>query len=300
MKKQTATNDAARKAATEARLATMRANLDAIESCADAILSKGRQEINHAERLALLNLVNVGFHTSGKIEGVYSIDSTAACGFCARMRKAAYDNALMICGCCYAAADSWKEAAWRRHQLNARIMSQVLFTVDELTTLALPAAYALVRYNEDGDTVNVVMARNYLRIAAGRPEARFGYWYKNAPAVEAGLRAEGITCRDQLPKNVRFIHSSPLIGFPSAANWFDDAIFTVFPDQETTDAAIASGAHACNGRKCADCAFECYTMTRQASAIHIAEILRTNKARRAEILAAYNARKQQEAAAPQA
>ena len=294
--KKTITTDAAvRKAATEKRLASMRANLAALEKAAADILEKG-DSLTEADRRALLRLVNVAFHDSGKIEGIYSVDSTASCEFCARMIHAALDNILMICGCCYAAADAWKEAAWRRHQLNARILSTVLFTADELATLAIGE---LCRFNEDGDTVNETMARNYLRIIASHPATRFGYWYKNAPAVAAGLAAEGITTRDALPDNVRFIHSSALIGFPARECWFDDGIFTVYPDADTTLAAVAAGAHECNGRKCRStaCGAYCYLMHRRPEKpVHIAELLRCAASRRAAILAAYNARKAQQAA----
>lgn len=289
--------DAARKAATEKRLAAMRANLTTLENTAAAILAKGPANLTEQDRRNLLHIVNIAFHESGKIEGIWSIDSTAACDFCARMIKAAADNILMICGSCYAAADAWKEAAWRRHQLNARILSTVLFPAAELAALAIGD---LCRFNEDGDTVNVTMARNYIRIILTHQATRFGYWYKNAPAVEAGLHAEGITSREQLPDNARFIHSSALIGFPARATWFDDAIFTVYPDEKTTLAAVAAGAHECNGRKCrgAACGAFCYVMARRpADPVHVAEVLRCNASRRAAILAAYETRKAQEIAA---
>ena len=293
--KKTITTDAARKAATEKRLAAMRANLAALEKAAADILEKG-DSMTEADRRDLLRIVNIAFHESGKIEGIWSIDSTAACDFCSRMIQAAADNILMICGSCYAAADAWKEAAWRRHQLNARILSTVLFTADELAALAIGD---MCRFNEDGDTVNAIMARNYIRIILTHTASRFGYWFKNAPAVEAGLQAEGITCREQLPDNVRFIHSSALIGFPARACWFDDAIFTVYPDEKTTLAAVAAGAHECNGRKCrgSACGAFCYVMARRAAdPVHVAEVLRCAASRRAAILAAYNARKAQQAA----
>ena len=280
-------------AANAQRLETMRRNLAALEEKARGILAK-RDSMTAGDRLDLLRIVNVAYHDSGKIEGCFSVDSCAACEFCQKMIAAAADNILMICGCCYAAADSWKEAAWRRHQLNALIFSNVLFTVEELAIL--PVAGILCRFNEDGDTVNETMARNYIRMAAAHPVTHFGYWYKNAPAVAAGLAAEGITTRDALPENIRFIHSSALIGFPARAAWFDDAIFTVYPDAETTAAAIAAGAHECNGRRCRACGYTCYMMQRQAEPLHIAEYLRTNKAQRARIRAAYDARKAQQEA----
>lgn len=283
----TAELEAQKKAATARRLAKMRANLAKLEREAADIIAKGA-EMTQADRLRLLQLINIKLHEEGsKIADIFSIDSTAACEFCTAMRRSAEDNILMICRYCYAAADSWKEASWRRHQLNALILSTVLFTVEELATLPIGA---LCRFNEDGDTVNETMARNYIRIAIAHPGTRFGYWYKNAPAVEAGLRAEGITTRDALPENIRFIHSSMLIGFESRPLWFDDAIFTVYPDAATTEAAIAAGGHECNGRKCRNCGFTCYLMQRPAQPLHIAEVLRCSKAARVEILAAYRAR----------
>jgi hypothetical protein len=81
-----------------------------------------------------------------------------------------------------------------------------------------------------------------------------------------------------------------LIGFEARPLWFDDAIFTVYPDAVTTEAAIAAGGHECNGRKCRNCGFTCYLMQRPAQPLHIAEVLRCSKAARVEILAAYRAR----------
>lgn len=277
------------KAIQEKRLEKMRANLAMIEMRAEFLLAKG-ETMTTEDRIELLQLVNVAFHESGKIEGIFSVDSCAACEFCQRMIKAAADNILMICGSCYANADSWKEAAWRRHKLNARIFSSVLFTVEELKTLPLYVA-RLVRFNEDGDTVNEIMGRNYLRIARAFYTAFFGYFYKNTSAVESALIAEGYTSREKLPENIRFIHSSILIGFEAAEKWFDDCIFTVYPDKATTEEAIARGAWECNGRKCQACGFHCYLAKRQEKPVHIAEVLRCSAAKRAVILAAYNAKK---------
>lgn len=276
--------EAAKKAATEKRIAAMRENLTALENKADALLSKG-DAMTAEERLQLLSLVNVAFHKGGKIDGVFSIDSSASCDFCQHMIAAAKNHILMICGACYAAADSWKEASWRRHKLNARILSSVLFTVDELKTL--PIDGRLCRFNEDGDTVNNVMAQNYLRIAAAFPYTMFGYWYKNTAAVEYGLKAEGIKNRAARPENVRFIHSSILIGFESAETWFDDALFTVYPDTETTLEAVKRGAHECNGRQCRACGYTCYVMQRQPHVVRVAEVLRCSAAHRAHVMAAY-------------
>lgn len=285
----------ARKAeANKKRLETMRRKLDALEARAAEILEKG-DAMTAEDRRALINMINVAYHDSGKIEGCFSVDGSASCEFCQKMIAAAADNLLIICGMCYAAADAWKEAAWRRHKLNALILSSVLFTADELSALAIDGTRC--RFNEDGDTVNVTHGRNLLRIAETRPGCNFGYWYKNAPAVEAALNAEGIYTRDALPANIRFIHSSPIIGKPVRPLWFDDAIFTVYPDAETTEAAIAAGAQECNGRRCRACGYWCYLNERQETPVNIAEVLRCNAARRAAIRAAHDARVAREAAA---
>ena len=271
-------------AANLARLEKMRLNLEKLESAAETILAQ--ETITSADHYKLLSLLNIAYHSSGKIETIASIDSTASCGFCEKMRNAAANNELIICGYCYAYADQWKEAAYRRHKLNARILSSVLFTEEELKTLAIPSM--LCRINEDGDIVNAIHAQNILRIQKTHDYIRFGFWFKNAAAVAQGLKNEGITNRDQLPKNVSFIQSSVMIGIPANPVWFADSIFTVFPDHETTESAIACGAFECNGRKCKDCGFNCYKRTHAESVQYIAEFLRCNAEKRKSIVSAYH------------
>lgn len=269
-----------------ARLEKMRANLDKLEKRAAEIMQKG-DNMTAADRIELLQLVNVAYHASGKIETISSIDSCAACAFCEKMRKAAERNCLLICGYCYAAADAWKEAAWRRHNLNARILSSVLFTEAELITLNIPTFKA--RINEDGDVINEIHARNLVRIFKTHEYVNFGFWYKNVPAVAAGLKAENIVTRADRPKNVRFVQSSLLIGTPAAPAWFTDVVFTVYPDAETTENAIERGAYECNGRKCKECGFNCYNANKNVmhGVQHVAEVLRCSATMRARIMAAY-------------
>ena len=275
-----------------------RETVRAIEEKAYALLEKG-DAMTAADRRALLSCVNVARHNSGKIEGAYSLDGSAGCAFCMRMRAAAADEPLIICGGCYAAADAYKEFSWRRHSLNARILSEILFTPEELGMLPIPADVEL-RINEDGDTVNAIHARNVLRVieifrARG---CRPGYWFKNTPAVEEGLRAEGVTGNaEKIRRYGRcFTQSSILIGFRARPVWFADRTFTVYPDEKTTADAIRSGAWPCNGRKCKECKWHCYpddaeTGTDAAEIPDTAELLRCGKAARAEYLKAYNARK---------
>lgn len=254
------------------RIAATREGLRSVEKTADDILKKRTENMTRADVETLLSIVRVAYHDSGKIEGCFSIDGCASCGFCQKMINAAACNPLMICGACYAARDRYKETSWRRHTLNARIMSTVLFTLEELATL--PVNGRLCRFNEDGDTVNCIHARNLLRIAATHPETRFAYFYKNTAAVESGLNAEGYRTREQLPDNVIFTHSSVYIGIPARETWYDDNIFTVYPTPDTLRAALTSGAHECNGRRCRECGYNCFMMKRRPDAIHTAEILR--------------------------
>lgn len=275
------------------RIAAARQNVRRLETVADGIMSRwpDGDGMPDAARRALLKLVNVAYHASGKIEGCFSIDGCAACDFCQRMIASAEGNPLVICGACYAYRDRYKESSWRRHSLNARILSGVLFTLDELHIIAdVIADGGRCRFNEDGDTVNVIHARNLLRVAALRPDVFFGYFYKNTSAVGAGLIAEGYKTRDALPVNVRFIHSSILIGVPARPCWFDDGVFTVFPDERTTLAAVAAGMHECNGRRCRACGYMCYVAARRPEGpVFIAEFLRCTPAERAVIMTAYNA-----------
>lgn len=267
----------------EKRLAKMRENLEKLENKAETILAK--KELTAFDRFELLSLLNIAYHESGKIENIASIDGTSACDFCDKMRKNAENNCLMVCGYCYAWADKWKEASFRRHKLNAKILSSVLFSEDELKTLAIPSM--LCRINEDGDIVNYIHAQNILKIQKTHEYIKFGFWYKNVPAVAQALKNEGIENREQLPKNVVFVQSSLLIGFPAIPAWFTDCIFTVFPDKDTTEIAIANGAFECNGRKCKTCGFNCYMRERSENVQYIAEYLRTSASKRETIVNAY-------------
>lgn len=275
--------------ANEKRLETMRANLTKLETLVKTTLDKG-DAMTTEDHNILINALNIAYHTSGKIEEAASIDGTASCEFCMKMRSAAENNVLIICGACYAAAESWKEAAWRRHKLNALILSSVLFSHEELSKIILPSF--ICRINEDGDIANETHARNILRIIKTHGQVNFGFWYKNAAAVAGALNAEGYEKRSELPHNVSFVKSSLLIGFPASPDWFTDRIFTVYPDKETTEAAIKANHWECNGRKCKGCKWNCYHNTPHIAPVqYIAEYLRTNAARRAEIMKAYEQKK---------
>ena len=240
--------------------------------------------LSSSDRVDLLNVVNNGiaFHKSGKIEDLFSVDSSASgCEFCSRMRKCAENNLLFICRGCYDfAQEQYKINAKNRHALTAQILSTFEFTIDEMRMLGL---FGLVRFNSSGDVVNAIHARNYVRMAYAHPETRFTLWAKNVQAVNIAFDDLG------KPANMIFIQSSPLIGFPAKRSRYADYTFTVYPDKETTEKAIAGGCMPCNGRKCKECGFACYKGS-WAPGSDIAELLRCSKTEREKILQAYNER----------
>ena len=220
------------------------------------------------ERRALVKLISIGKHAGGKIAGSESIDGSCHCDFCEKMAQ----NPDFICHECYARGDDEqkKTSPQIRHITNAAILSAVLFTLADLRLL--PISAQRVRFCEDGDTVNVTMAQNLLRIAKVNPSAACGYWYKNSPTVKAAVAIEG------KPRNVRLVQSSPVVGRPAAHDGISDVIFTVYMTAEEVAAAIAAGAVRCNGVKCQVCGWNCYTCKRREGCpVHVAELLRKQR-----------------------
>ena len=252
------------------------------EQIVNAILSKPIDQITATERYTLVNIVKVSYHDSGKIQGMFSIDSSChGCEFCQHMRKCAESNPLHICGMCYDhAQEEYRENVRKRHALTMRILSSVEFTVEELSILPING---MCRFNSSGDLRNDTHARNYIRIAIGHPLVKFALWAKNVKSATVAFRELG------KPENMVFIQSSPIIGLPCKRSEFADYTFTVYPDEATTEAAIASGSCACNGRKCAECGYKCYVGGWKNGA-NIAEFLRVSKVKRVEIMGAYIAR----------
>lgn len=225
-----------------------------------------KPEITTTDKMELLNIYSASFHKDGKIEGSTSFDSTATnCAFCQKMCKAAEKNPSHICGMCYdKKQEGYKKFILNRHTLNMIIMSNVFFTKDELSRVSCTK---INRINSSGDTPNLTYAINMLNLASVNPWAVFGYWTKNIKVVEAACDKVG------KPENVSILQSSCIIGKKVKKSKYADYTFTVYPDEETTTAAINNGACACNGKKCKNCGWKCYYKTWTAGA-DIAELLR--------------------------
>ena len=229
------------------------------------IFSKGIDNLDTVDRVALLGVYKAAYHESGKIKGVTSYDSTATnCRFCQQIRQANAGNSLCICNGCYDyAQEQYRIEVLNRHTLNMLIMMHVEFTVEELRILP---ATAIDRVNSSGDTPNETYARNMIKLCYAFPYAHFGYWAKNTRPVIAACDALG------KPENLVLVQSSCFIGVPAKKQRYFDYVFTVYPDKETTEAAIAAGASACNGKQCEKCGYKCYYGKHESE--NIAEVLR--------------------------
>lgn len=240
------------------------------ETVVMGILAKGAENITHEDKMVLLSIYQTPFHDSGKIEGIFSCDSSCHhCGFCQAIRENNADNLLLICNYCY---DDEQENRWKnvenRHGLQLLIMSSVDFTVEELSTLGM---YGICRFNSSGDMQNVIMARNYLRMCFSHQSMSFALWAKHtAPVIQA---------TDELgkPENCVYIQSSLFIGIRAKLAKYFDHTFTVYPDEESLKTALASGSVECNGKKCKDCGYKCY-LRGWPTGCDIAEYLRLSKA----------------------
>ena len=244
-----------------------------------------KDTITHEDRMTLLGIYKVSYHDSGKIELLYSCDSSCAgCTFCQKMREAAVKNPLHICGYCY---DDAQEKRWanvkNRHMLNLLIMKSVDFTEEELATLKMNG---ICRLNSSGDVDNFTQANNYRKIAKSHPNVKVALWAKNVKPVEDVFDMYG------KPENLIFVQSSVIIGTPGRMSRWADYLFTVYPDEESLQEALANGAVECNGKKCVDCGFKCY-LGGWPKGANIAELLRVPEKHRAKIVEAYKNHKEE-------
>ena len=242
------------------------------------IFNKGIENLDMIDRFMLLQIYNVAYHDSGKIEGISSLDSSSTnCGFCEMMRETAKNNPLHICGYCY---DYAQEHDYKginvlnRHSLNLLIMSTIEFTREELATLP---GTQLIRINSSGDTQNFIYACNMINYIWAHPYTKTAYWAKNVIPVIQACDKYG------KPKNVKLVQSSPIIGHTAKLAKYFDYVFTVYVTKEDVKKAVENGAMECNGKKCADCGYKCYLGLWENGA-NIAEFLRIKKADRESII----------------
>lgn len=233
-----------------------------------AIFSKGTENLTYVDRLQLLQVYKVAYHETGKIEGVFSLDSSATnCSFCVKMRKLAEEKPELniICGSCYDfKQESYRLSALGRHTLNLLIMETVEFTVEELATLA---CYGIVRVNSSGDSSNDIYAANMIKFSIAHPHCNVAIWSKNTGSYIHACDTYG------KPENVTLIQSSVYVDKATKPAKYFDHVFTVYFDKNKVAEALENGAAECNGKKCRECGYKCYLHGWKGSA-NIAELLR--------------------------
>lgn len=230
------------------------------------------QEANNGSKAARLELLATltkanAYHNTGKIEGLYSLDTACSNNaFCPRMQ--ATDDPRIICRYCY--AQSMWDAARFAHHITGEILSGVELTPEEAQ--AIPIFCPLFRFNSDGELINHAHAVNLIRIAATHPETNFSIWTKRPAVLDEAIKAE------EKPENLICGISSPRINTPFASRFsWVDFVFTVYTP-EGMRRALARGEHECNGKKCMDCGFYCYRKhTETAGPVYVAEALRKPK-----------------------
>lgn len=247
-----------------------------------------KKKLSNDDKMQLLAVYNPSVHTSGKIEGITSLDGSAIhCEFCQMMKDAAAKDPTMICGDCYITElDKLYKNMTERHWLNQLIMSETLYTTKELENVYIPTKF--VRVHADGDFRNTTEAVNMLRLAKAHKANKVTIWFKNMSAMREAINSEG------KPRNVTIIYSACRLNENPLdiikENPWIDYTFTVYADKESTTAAIESGSNECNGKKCKDCGFKCYSAA-WPKHTNIAEYLRgVNKETRKAKLAAIEAR----------
>lgn len=220
-----------------------------------------------AARVALALQIGraITYHESGKIEGIFSLDTACSNNdFCPRMQ--ATEAPEVICKYCYT-RNLW-DSSTRAHHITGEILSKIEFTAEEAALIPVPGL--TVRFNSDGEIINLTHAVNLLRIAATHPAVTFTVWTKRPAILDQAIRQEG------KPANLICGVSSPMINTPFRERWtWVDFIFTVYTP-EGMRRALARGEVECNGRKCLECGFHCYRIRRSENAgpVYVAEALR--------------------------
>lgn len=197
----------------------------------------------------LENMLKVTYHTTGKLEGLTSINtSSLENNFCKKM--ASVEGT--ICSHCYARRqESYRPSVKDCYSVNSKLLSNSVIEWDKL-----PYINALLcRYNSYGELINVTHFINLLNICIKNKHCTFVLWTKRPDIIETVLKTE---CK---PDNLRIIRSSVWLNIPQLTrrevgkSQIYDKLFTVYDRQYAKNCNIKIN---CSGRKCKDCML-CYT-----------------------------------------
>lgn len=157
--------------------------------------------------MTLVNALNITTH-DGKMEGYYSLSTSCLMNPRCIARMA---NPDLICHECFSAAlQAFREGLADRCVINSVVLSSVLIPIEYFRTgrkNAIKKALATLRefrLESFGDVINVIHARNYLRLVKAFPRTLFGMWTKNPDIWEEAIELEG-----GKPENLVWNESSP-------------------------------------------------------------------------------------------
>ena len=187
-------------------------------------------------------------HLTGKMEKVRAISSYAGQNAsCMAMMK----NKETVCSHCYAykQVESGiypnQRAALER---NGKALSKKL--LDIAPNLSKQEVF---RFEAHGDVINVIHARNFIRIAKANPNTNFSAFTKRPNIYAEALDIEG------KPNNLNIVISSPLVNTPVDFRKqypFVDVVFTVYDKEHKP--SNSEWKCRCSKGSCNACRF-CYT-----------------------------------------
>jgi len=186
-------------------------------------------------------------HLSGKMDKVRALSTYAGQNpSCKAMMK----NDKTVCSHCYAYKQV--ESGVYPNQRTALERNGKALSNKLLTIVPNLSKQEIFRFESHGDIINVIHARNYIRIAKANPTVNFAAWTKRPSIWESAIGKEG------KPDNLKIVYSSPIVNYPAEV-WnrftFVDSIFTVY---EKGVVAPNQTPCQCGKGSCNRCRF-CYT-----------------------------------------
>lgn len=193
--------------------------------------------------VALVKSIWIVHHAALKLEGIDSISSSVIDNIICQCRRKIKD---CICKSCYADSQQRRNFGLQEHNIiNGIIFRNILIPVKFFRILPIFSKY--LRVESFGDVMNVIQARNYIRIIKAFPDRRSAIWSKNIGIWEKAFKIEG------KPANCTYIHSSGTVNqvdeFATEYE-FVDHIFTVYDKAYAKKHNIIIN---CGGRKCMEC-----------------------------------------------
>lgn len=197
--------------------------------------------------------VHVSYDMTGKMENLNGISTSPLCnGYCQERTK----NPEMVCAHCFSMAGQWKKGLRENLIENSDLLSDHIFTADEMPILYSPSG--MFRFESFGDIMpgekGEIQTANYFNFAAANPGLSFALWTKNPWIIENAMKKYGL----KKPANLKIIGSSYYLNKPMTDFYrkydFIDNVFTVY----TLDFAKENNIRiTCGGRSCFFCG-KCY------------------------------------------